>query len=52
MKKHEIRVGRTIHGSAGVVQIIVEQNKYTYYIVFWILVLIRLSVSIYCVTDR
>ena len=36
----------------GVVQIIVEQNKYTYYIVFWILVLIRLSVSIYCVTDR
>ena len=36
----------------GVVQIIVEQKKYTYYIVFWILVLIRLSVSIYCVTDR
>ena len=36
----------------GVVQIIVEQKKYTYYIIFWILVLIRLSVSIYCVTDR
>ena len=36
----------------GVVQIIVEQNKYIYYIVFWIFVLIRFSVSIYCVTDR
>ena len=49
MKKHEIRVGRTIHGSGanhcGTEQIYILFR-------FLILVLIRLSVSIYCVTDR
>ena len=50
MKKHEIRVGRTIHGS-GANHCGTEQI-YIYIYRFLIFVLIRLSVSIYCVTDR